>query len=269
MPRGLDAGWPGPVGPPSQRSLSRRRRPRSAAVARRLRHGLDAGDQDLPQWSTAFATVSTPATKFRRCGPPPSPRSRRRQTRSAAVLHRLRHGFDASGSRGRRAGGDRGPRPSPRRRAAVSPLWPASQAAEISRSSAAFATVSTLAAEDRRDGRPPSPRSRRGSRDPPPSPRSPRRRPKTASLAGTPAAAAEISHSGPPPSPRSRRRQPRTAAVPRRLHRGLDASGRGPPRWPTSLAAVSTPAAEIRSGAPPPSPRSRRRQPRTAAAPPS
>jgi hypothetical protein len=78
--------------------------------------------------------------------------------------------------------------------------------------------------------------------------------------------AAKIRRSGPPPLPWSRRRRPKTASLAGLPCRGLDIGGRDPPRWPAPYAAVSIPAAEIRRGGPPPSPRSRRRRPRSAAA---
>jgi len=94
------------------------------------RHCLDAGSRDPPLWPTAFATVSTPATKIRRSGPPPSPRSRRRRPKSASLAGLPCCGLNAGGQ--------------------VQPRWPASLAA-----------VSTPAAEISRRGPPPSPRSRR------------------------------------------------------------------------------------------------------------
>ena len=93
--------------------------------------------------------------------------------------------------------------------------------------------------------------------------RDPLRCPATATVSTQ---AAEIRRVAPPPSPRSRRRRSRSATVPRRLRHGLDAGGQDPPRCPTAFSTVSTPAAEICRGAPPPSPRSRRRWPRSAAA---
>jgi len=92
---GLDAGgrrpplWPG----------RRPRRPRTATVARLPRPGLDAGSRGPPRCPAAFTAVSTPAAVDHRGGPPPSPRSRRQQPRSATVPRRLRHGLGA-GSRG-------------------------------------------------------------------------------------------------------------------------------------------------------------------------
>jgi hypothetical protein len=150
-----------------------------------------------------------------------------------------------------------------------------------------------------------------GGRDPPrcppPSPWSRRRRPKTACLSGLPCrgldasgqdplwwpaafaevstSAAEMRRGAPPPSPWSRRQRPKTASLACLPRRGLDAGGRDPPRcpaflaavltpaavagryaprFPVSLAVVSTPAAKMRRSAPPPSPWSRRRRPKTA-----
>ena len=114
--------------PPSP--LSRRRQPRSAVVAYRLRHGLYAGDQDPPQWPAAFATVSTQAAEVRLFGRPPLLRSQRRRPSSAAVARLPRRGLDAGGR-------DQPQRP------------------------ASLAAVSTPAAEDRRCGPPPLLRSRR------------------------------------------------------------------------------------------------------------
>jgi hypothetical protein len=97
--------------PPSP--LSRRRQPRSAAVAM-------AKARRLWPWQrpAAFAMVSTPEAEDR----PPMPWSRRRRPRSAAVTRRLHHGLVA---------GDRRP-----------PVWPAS-----------LAVVSTPAAEIRCNAR--------------------------------------------------------------------------------------------------------------------
>jgi len=141
--------------PPSPRS--RRRRPRSAAVPRRLRRGLDAGE-GASRSPAAFAVVSTPAAL------PPSPWSRRRRPKTASLAGLPRRGLDAGGRdaplrrdgpppsprswlqrpkiasfarlpcRGLEAGGQRLPAPPP-------PRWPA---------------VSTPAAADRRGVPPPS-----------------------------------------------------------------------------------------------------------------
>ena len=107
--------------PPSP--LSRRRRPGSAVVPRRLRRCLDAGGQDPPRCPAAFAAVSTSAAKIRRgldvggrdqqqwpaafamastpeaedllFSRPPLPRSRRRRPRSAAMPRGLDAGWPA------------------------------------------------------------------------------------------------------------------------------------------------------------------------------
>ena len=135
--RGLDAGardppwWPAafatvstpaaedrifgqPPSPPS-----RRRWPRSVAAS--LAAVSTPAAERSRMWPASLATVSTPAAEIRRGGPPPSPRSRRRRPRSAAVARLPRHGFDAGGR--------------------DTPRWPASLAAPA---------VSTPAAEIRR-----------------------------------------------------------------------------------------------------------------------
>jgi hypothetical protein len=202
---------------------SRRRRarigPRSAAVARRLRRGLDACGRDPPQWPAAFATVSTQAAEDRLFGP--SPRSRRRRPRCAAVACLPRRGLDAGGRRRPICAAARLPRRGLDAGGQDPPRCPA-----------AFAVVSTPATEDSIFGRPTSPRSRR-------------RRPRCAiaprwpaSLAAVLAPAAEDSLFCPPSLPRSRGRRPKTACPsPAAVARCFDACGRGPPRWPAALTA--------------------------------
>jgi hypothetical protein len=228
---------------------SRRRRPRSAALAR------------LPR------RVSTPATEIHSCGPLPffadrlwSRRRRPRTASFAAAVARLpRRGLDAGAAEIRSSG----PTPSPRSRrwrprsAAVARLPPCALDAggrDPPRWPDSLSALWTPAAEIRRGGPTPSPRSRR-------------RQPGFAAVARLPqcAPAAEIRLGGPTSLPHSRRHRPRSAAAALLPLRGLYASGRDPPLRPDSLAALLTPAAENRLFFPPHPPRFRRRRPGSAA----